>query len=157
MERIARRLGGSRAQLPSVNAITAYPLWWRFSLFYWAFRRVLARLFTANTGPSPLVRCQFRCHVRPPPCPAAGPASTATFPTTVHGFRSSLRDWASDATSYPSETAEHALTHAVGGAVERSYARSDQLERRTAMMQDWADFIRPQARSAKVVNMRRAP
>lgn len=59
---------------------------------------------------------------------------------TVHGFRSTFRDWATEVAHAPREIAEAALSHAVGDAVERSYARSDALERRRALMVDWADF-----------------
>jgi len=57
--------------------------------------------------------------------------------STVHGFRSSFRDWAGDETDYPRETAEAALAHAVGDATERAYRRSDAFEKRRAMMSDW--------------------
>lgn len=60
---------------------------------------------------------------------------------TVHGFRSSFRDWATEVAHAPREIAEAALAHAVGDAVERSYARSDALERRRALMQDWARYL----------------
>jgi integrase len=58
---------------------------------------------------------------------------------TAHGFRSAFRDWAGDCTSFPREVAEVALAHKVGGAVERSYRRSDALEKRRDLMQAWAD------------------
>ena len=51
-------------------------------------------------------------------------------PYTVHGFRSSFRDWAGECTSFPREIAEAALAHAVGDKVERAYRRGDALERR---------------------------
>ena len=60
---------------------------------------------------------------------------------TVHGFRSSFRDWVGDETDYAREIAEAALAHLVGDDAERAYRRGDALERRRAMMQDWADFI----------------
>ena len=59
---------------------------------------------------------------------------------TLHGFRSSFRDWASD-TNKDREAAEHALAHTVGSTVERSYARSDLFERRRKLMDAWADYI----------------
>ncbi|WP_315920150.1 tyrosine-type recombinase/integrase [Mesorhizobium sp. SP-1A] len=59
---------------------------------------------------------------------------------TVHGFRSTFRDWATEIAQSPREIAEAALSHAVGDAVERSYARSDALERRRALMSDWAAY-----------------
>jgi integrase len=59
---------------------------------------------------------------------------------SVHGFRSSFRDWVGDATDHPAELAEKALAHTVGDAVERAYRRGDALEKRRKLMQDWADF-----------------
>lgn len=62
---------------------------------------------------------------------------------TVHGFRSSFRDWVGDETSYPRELAEHALAHQVGGEVERAYRRSDALEKRRELMDDWGKYCQP--------------
>jgi integrase len=62
-------------------------------------------------------------------------------PYTVHGFRSTFRDWAGDCTDHPREVVEAALAHAVGSAVERAYRRGDALEKRRKLMQDWADFL----------------
>lgn len=59
---------------------------------------------------------------------------------TVHGFRSSFRDWAGEVTSFPREVAEMALAHAVGNAVERAYRRGDSFEKRRELMSTWADF-----------------
>jgi integrase len=59
---------------------------------------------------------------------------------TAHGFRSSFKDWATEATKYPDIVAEQALAHQVGGAVERAYRRGDLLDQRRRLMQDWADF-----------------
>jgi integrase len=58
---------------------------------------------------------------------------------TAHGFRSTFRDWCSEATEAPREVAEAALAHSVG-EVERAYRRSDLFERRAALMRQWADF-----------------
>ncbi|MGO6903140.1 tyrosine-type recombinase/integrase [Rhizobium ruizarguesonis] len=60
---------------------------------------------------------------------------------TVHGFRSTFRDWATEVAHAPREIAEAALAHVVGDAVERSYARSDALERRRALMQEWSAYV----------------
>jgi len=57
-----------------------------------------------------------------------------------HGWRSTFRDWAGDATSYPREVAEAALAHVVGG-VEGAYRRGDAVERRRPLMADWANFL----------------
>lgn len=59
---------------------------------------------------------------------------------TVHGFRSSFRDWAAEETSFPCEVAEAALAHVVGDATERAYRRGDALEKRRQLMQAWATF-----------------
>jgi integrase len=60
---------------------------------------------------------------------------------TVHGFRSSFRDWAGDVAHAPREIAEAALAHQVGSEVERAYRRGDALERRRDLMNDWAAFL----------------
>lgn len=57
---------------------------------------------------------------------------------TIHGFRSTFRDWAAEATEYPGELAEIALAHTVGTTVENAYRRSDLFERRRRLMADWA-------------------
>jgi integrase len=57
---------------------------------------------------------------------------------TVHGLRSSFRDWAAEWTSFPREVIEQALAHTVGSAVERAYKRSDVLEKRRALLELWA-------------------
>ena len=59
---------------------------------------------------------------------------------TVHGFRSTFRDWASEEANAPREIAELSLSHKVGSDVERAYARSDLLERRRVLMQNWSDY-----------------
>lgn len=60
---------------------------------------------------------------------------------TVHGFRSTFRDWVSERTTHPSEVAEMALAHAVGDKVEAAYRRGDLLAKRKALMEDWAEFL----------------
>ncbi|NSZ73227.1 tyrosine-type recombinase/integrase [Agrobacterium tumefaciens] len=71
---------------------------------------------------------------------------------TVHGFRSSFRDWATESAHAPREIAEACLAHAVGDAVERSYARSDALERRRALMGQWADYLYKSSATASPTN-----
>ena len=61
-----------------------------------------------------------------------------------HGFRSTFRDWVGDCTSYPSDLAEAALAHTLESKVEAAYRRSDALERRRSMMEDWAKFCAKQ-------------
>ncbi|MDA8586703.1 site-specific integrase [Rhodobacteraceae bacterium] len=60
---------------------------------------------------------------------------------TVHGFRSSFRDWAAEAANAPREVAEAALAHQVGSDVERAYARSDLLDKRRTLMDRWSQLV----------------
>lgn len=60
---------------------------------------------------------------------------------TVHGFRSSFRDWVAEKTNYPGEVAEAALAHAIANKVEAAYRRTDYLEKRKPLMADWAKFV----------------
>ena len=60
---------------------------------------------------------------------------------TVHGFRSTFRDWASEAANAPREVAEMSLAHKVGSNVERAYARSDLLDKRRVLMDRWSVFV----------------
>ena len=57
---------------------------------------------------------------------------------TMHGFRSTFRDWAAEQTNYPREVCEMALAHSTAGNVEAAYWRGDILEKRRALMTDWA-------------------
>ena len=59
---------------------------------------------------------------------------------TVHGFRSTFRDWVSEETSHSPEVAEMALAHTIKNKVEAAYRRKDLLERRRILMRDWLDF-----------------
>ncbi len=68
---------------------------------------------------------------------------------TVHGFRSTFRDWAAEQTEYPSEMAEISLAHTVGSAVENAYRRSDLFERRRRLMQDWAAWCADRSSAAR--------
>lgn len=60
---------------------------------------------------------------------------------TVHGFRSTFRDWASEVAGAPREVAEMSLAHKIGSEVERAYARSDLLDKRRALMERWAIHV----------------
>nr|WP_237437917.1 site-specific integrase [Altericroceibacterium endophyticum] len=60
---------------------------------------------------------------------------------TTHGFRSTFRDWAGDCTQYPREIIETALAHTIQNKVEKAYRRGTAIERRRALMQDWADYL----------------
>jgi integrase len=59
---------------------------------------------------------------------------------SIHGFRSTFRDWCGDETSFPREIAEAALAHKVGSDVEQAYRRSDALEKRRRLMEAWAEY-----------------
>jgi len=59
---------------------------------------------------------------------------------TVHGFRSSFRDWAAEATGYPREVAEAALAHSIADKVEAAYRRTDLFDKRRKLMSAWAQF-----------------
>ena len=71
---------------------------------------------------------------------------------TVHGFRSAFRDWAAERTNAPHAVMERALAHTVADAVEAAYARSDLLERRRALMAEWAAYL--SGGGATVVSLR---
>jgi integrase len=74
---------------------------------------------------------------------------------TPHGFRSSFREWAAEATNFPREAAELALAHAVGDSVERAYQRGDLLEKRRKLMEAWARYCGPVGTS-EVIQLRNA-
>jgi integrase len=59
---------------------------------------------------------------------------------TVHGFRSTFRDWAAETTAYAHEVCEMALAHAISNKAEAAYRRSDMCEKRRRLMDDWAKF-----------------
>lgn len=61
--------------------------------------------------------------------------------TTVHGFRTSFRTWAAERTDIPREVCEMALAHTVGNGVEQAYSRSDLLEKRKSLMQQWDFYL----------------
>jgi integrase len=73
---------------------------------------------------------------------------------TVHGFRSTFRDWCGDHTGYSREVAEAALGHVVGDQVERAYRRGTAFEQRRALMAEWAAYCQPRT-GEPVVAMRR--
>ena len=60
---------------------------------------------------------------------------------TVHGFRSSFRDWAGETSSHSREVIEHALAHSLADQTEAAYQRGDYLEKRRALMADWGQFV----------------
>ena len=73
---------------------------------------------------------------------------------TLHGFRSSFRDWCGEQTNFPREIAEAALAHRVGDAVELAYRRGDALEKRGRLMNAWADYCtKPAPKGATVTSL----
>jgi integrase len=72
---------------------------------------------------------------------------------TVHGFRSSFRDWAGNCTNFPREVVETALAHVVGDSAEQAYRRSDALEKRRKLMEAWAAYCTARP-TEKVVQFR---
>jgi integrase len=74
---------------------------------------------------------------------------------TVHGFRSSFRDWTGNETHFPREVAEHALAHVIGDKAEQAYRRSDALEKRRKLMDAWAAYCEPSGADDKVTPLRR--
>lgn len=76
---------------------------------------------------------------------------------TVHGFRSSFRDWAAECTAYAHEVCEMALAHTIGNKSEAAYRRGDMFEKRRRLMADWAVYCAiPTPANAKVTPIRTA-
>ena len=75
---------------------------------------------------------------------------------TVHGFRSSFRDWAAERTNFASEAAEMALAHIVSDKVEAAYRRGDLFEKRRQLAEAWAKFCESPAGAGEVVPIRAA-
>src|SRR5690606_18916303 len=74
---------------------------------------------------------------------------------TVHGFRSSFRDWAGNVSSFPREVIETALAHVIGDKAEQAYRRSDALEKRRKLMEAWVPGANRSAMSAFASSTRR--
>jgi integrase len=75
---------------------------------------------------------------------------------TVHGFRSTFRDWAGETTAFPREVIEHAMAHQLKDKAEAAYARGDLFIKRTALMKAWAEFLsRPAAVGKNVTSIRK--
>jgi integrase len=72
---------------------------------------------------------------------------------TVHGFRSTFRDWAAERTKFPNELIEMALAHSIGDKVEAAYRRGDLFEKREKLMHAWADYCGRVAQEEKVVSL----
>ena len=75
---------------------------------------------------------------------------------TVHGFRSSFRDWCAEMTNYPRELAEKALGHVLQDKVEAAYQRGDLFEKRRKLMDSWTDYCLKEQTEADVVPINKA-
>ncbi len=73
---------------------------------------------------------------------------------TVHGFRSTFRDWCAESTNYPADVAEMALAHALRDKTEAAYRRGDLFEKRARLMTDWARYCSKPAETAAIVPIR---
>jgi integrase len=73
---------------------------------------------------------------------------------TVHGFRSSFRDWAAETTNFPNEVCEAALAHVIGNKAEAAYRRGDLFNKRRKLMEAWADYCAT-PKTGKLVAFRR--
>ena len=98
-----------------------------------------ARLLTADGSPylfpgrrtdRPMSNMAFLMHLR-----------RANLSYTAHGFRSSFRDWAAEATNFPREVAESALAHTLANKVEAAYRRSDLFDKRRELMDAWTRYL----------------
>jgi integrase len=75
---------------------------------------------------------------------------------TVHGFRSSFRDWAAERTHFPHELCEMALAHTIPNAAEAAYRRGDLFEKRRRLMDAWAEYINTPEQAGAVIPLRSA-
>jgi integrase len=77
---------------------------------------------------------------------------------TVHGFRSTFRDWAAERSNYPNHVVEMALAHVIGDKVEAAYRRGDLFAKRTRLMAEWSKFCmtKPAATASNITPLRRA-
>lgn len=75
---------------------------------------------------------------------------------TVHGFRSTFRDWGAEQTAYPAEVLEMALAHSVGDKVEAAYRRGDLFEKRRRLAEDWAKYCEQGRKAGKATPIRKA-
>jgi integrase len=106
---------------------------------------ILQRLQEARTG-------DFVFAGRKPNQPLSGMAMEMllrrmNMDVTVHGFRSAFRDWAGNETDFARELAEAALAHVIGDQAEQAYRRGDALEKRRVLMEAWARWCEPEART----------
>ena len=74
---------------------------------------------------------------------------------TVHGFRSSFRDWAGEDTNFPRDVCEKALAHSIGNKTQEAYQRGALLEKRRKLMAAWARYVAspPMVQTKKVISI----
>ena len=75
---------------------------------------------------------------------------------TVHGFRSTFRDWAAEQTKFSNEVIEMALAHAIADKVEAAYRRGDLFEKRRILMRTWADYCLQTESGENVIQLQNA-
>ncbi|MBI3041472.1 MAG: integrase arm-type DNA-binding domain-containing protein [Betaproteobacteria bacterium] len=75
---------------------------------------------------------------------------------TVHGFRSSFRDWAAERTAFPHEVCEMALAHTIPNAAEAAYRRGDLFQKRAGLMKAWAEFLAAPPQAGEVIPLKSA-
>jgi integrase len=75
---------------------------------------------------------------------------------TVHGFRSSFRDWAAERTAFTHEVCEMALAHTIPNAAEAAYRRGDLFQKRAGLMKAWAEFLAAPPQAGEVIPLRSA-
>jgi integrase len=73
---------------------------------------------------------------------------------TVHGFRSTFRDWAAELTNFPNEVIEKAMAHAIESKTEAAYRRGDLFDKRRRLMEAWADYAARVGTSGNVVALK---
>ena len=75
---------------------------------------------------------------------------------TVHGFRSTFRDWSAEMTNYQNHICEMALAHTIGSGVEKAYRRGELLAKRAMLMEDWAKYLDSKPASVTSIGKARA-
>lgn len=83
------------------------------------------------------------------------PLRRAEIDATIHGFRSSFRDWVAEGTKFQRELAEKALAHKLGDATEAAYQRGDMLEKRRELMGAWAEFLQGDSPDLRIIHLER--
>jgi len=78
------------------------------------------------------------------------------YDVTVHGFRSTFRDWTAEETTYPNELCEMAMAHTIKNQAEAAYRRGDMLKKRMQLMEDWQKYIEQEPVTAKVISIKTA-